>query len=181
MNPFAMQWLQTRDPTLLTYLSSRSGSLSKFFGILREKPPFVFLTAEEKIGLCAPPPPGGYSWEFLVGVCCPVFQILSQFQTKNCHFPHPFSDLASKIQTRLQTWYLKNYAIISYDPLRLPIFLFFSYSFGIETLNTFIHSRSSLKNHTRFRTKMGKMYTRFQTKTTQNPYPLRWHIPIWLI
>ena len=38
--------------------------------------------------------PGGYSWEFLVEVCHPVPQILILFQTKKCHFPHPFSDLA---------------------------------------------------------------------------------------
>ena len=31
---------------------------------------------------------------------------------------------------------------------------------------------SSLKNHTRFQTKMGKVYSRFQTKTTQKP--TRW-------
>ena len=42
------------------------------------------------------------------------------------------------------------------------IFLYLSYSFGIETINTFIHSRSSLENHTRFQTKMGKVYSRFQ-------------------
>ena len=47
---------------------------------------------------------GGYSSEFLVGVCRPVPQILTQFQTKICHFPHPFSDLASKIHTRFQTF-----------------------------------------------------------------------------
>jgi len=29
--------------------------------------------------------------------------IQTQFQTKKCHFPHPFSDLASKIHTRFQT------------------------------------------------------------------------------
>ena len=32
--------------------------------------------------------PGGYSWEFLVGVCRPVPQILTLFQTKKSHFPH---------------------------------------------------------------------------------------------
>ena len=37
----------------------------------------------------------------------------------------------------------------SSNPFRIRIFLFLSYSFGIETINTFIHSRSSLKNHTR--------------------------------
>ena len=39
--------------------------------------------------------PGGYSSEFSVGVCRPVPQILTQFQTKTYHFPHPFSDLSS--------------------------------------------------------------------------------------
>ena len=35
----------------------------------------------------------------------------------------------------------------------------------------FIHCRSSLENHTRFQTKMGKFYTRFQTETAQNSIP----------
>ena len=30
-------------------------------------------------------------------------------------------------------------------------------------------------------TKMGKVYTRFQAKTAQKPYPMGRHIPIWLI
>ena len=55
---------------------------------------------------------------------------------------------------------------------KFAYFSFFPYSFGIETINTFIHSRSSLENHTRFQTKMGKVYTRFQTKTAQKPYPM---------
>ena len=36
--------------------------------------------------------PGGFSWEFLDGVCHLVLQILTQFQAKKCNFPHPFSD-----------------------------------------------------------------------------------------
>ena len=49
--------------------------------------------------------PGGYSSEFVVGVCRPILQILTLFQTKTCHFPYPFSDqLASKIHSRFQTW-----------------------------------------------------------------------------
>ena len=39
---------------------------------------------------------GGYSWEFLVGMCHPVLQILTLSQTKKCHFSHLFSDMASK-------------------------------------------------------------------------------------
>ena len=54
----------------------------------------------------------------------------------------------------------------------------FSYSFGIETTNTFIHSRSFLENHTRFQTKMGKVYIFFRTETAQKPYPLGRHMPI---
>ena len=60
-------------------------------------------------------------------------------------------------------------------------FLFRSYSFGIETINTFICFRSSLERVNQFQTKMGKVYSRFQTKKVQKPYPLGWHIPIWLL
>jgi len=35
---------------------------------------------------------GEYPWEFLVGVCHPFLQILTLFQTKKCHCPHPFLD-----------------------------------------------------------------------------------------
>ena len=52
------------------------------------------------------------------------------------------------------------------------MFLFLFYSFGIETINTFIHSRSCLENHARLQTKMGKVYTCFQSKTAQKPYAL---------
>ena len=56
---------------------------------------------------------GWYSWEFLVGACRPVLQILTPFQTKMCNFLHPFSDLASKIHTRFQTCHIRNYGIIT--------------------------------------------------------------------
>ena len=47
-------------------------------------------------------------------------------------------------------------------------------SFGIETIliRSYTPLRSSLKNHTRFQTKMDKVNTRFQTKTAQKPYPM---------
>ena len=40
----------------------------------------------------------------LGGMCGPVLQILTLFHTKRCHFPHPFSDLTSKVHTSFQTW-----------------------------------------------------------------------------
>ena len=48
--------------------------------------------------------PRGYPWEFLVGLCRPVLQILALFTAKKCHLQHPFSDQTSKIHTRFQTW-----------------------------------------------------------------------------
>ena len=48
-------------------------------------------------------------------------------------------------------------------PIR--IFLFLSYIFGIEAVNTFTRCRSSPENHTRFQTEMdkAKVCTRLQT------------------
>ena len=83
-----------------------------------------------------------------MGVCHPVLQILTLLQTKNAIF--------HTIHTRFLTLSLgRNYVIITYiraqtkhfsNAFRIRIFAFLSYSFGIDTINTFIHSRSSLKN-----------------------------------
>ena len=61
------------------------------------------------------------------------------------------------------------------NPFRFRIFLFLSYSFGIDTINTFVHYRGSLEKHTRFQTKMTNVYSRFQSKT--------WHktLPLWAV
>ena len=59
----------------------------------------------------------------------------------------------------------------SSNPFRIRIFFFLSYSFGIETIKTFIQSRSSLKNRTRFQTKMGKVYTRFSDQNRTKTLP----------
>ena len=125
-------------------------------------------------------------------MCRPVLQILTRFQTKKCTYPHPFSGQISKIHTRFQTWPLeRNYDISTYiierkqkdssNPFRICMFLFLSHSFGIETTNTFIRGWDSLENHTRLQTKMGKVYTRLQTKRAQKPYLTGRHIPIWVI
>ena len=58
----------------------------------------------------------------------------------------------------------------SSNPFRIRILLFLSYSFAIETMNKFIHSRNSLKNYIRFQTKMGKVYTR-SDQNGQSVYP----------
>ena len=115
-------------------------------------------------------PPGVYSWEFMVGVCRPVPQILqTQFPTKKCNFPHPFSDLAfgqklcyHMVAVREQT---ENYS----NAFQIHIFLFFSYSFGIETINTFIHSVVPSKTIPNSRPKWAKCVPIFRPKRHKNP------------
>ena len=71
---------------------------------------------------------------------------------------------------------LKGKQKISSNSFRIRIFLFFSYSFGTRN-SKYLHTlRSSLENHIRFQTRMGKVSTRFQTKTAQKPYPMGRHI-----
>ena len=69
------------------------------------------------------------------------------------------------------------------SPNAYPIrkFLLRSYSFGVETINKFIHPRSSIEDHTRFQIKMGKEYTRFQTRKDKRPYTFGRYTSIWLI
>ena len=67
------------------------------------------------------------------------------------------------------------------SPFLIRMLLFLSDPFGIETISTFIHFRSFLKNHTRFQTNMSKIYTLFRPKRHKNNFPLGRHIPIWLI
>ena len=49
-------------------------------------------------------------------------------------------------------------------------FFFFLTHFEIEAINKFVHSHSSLENHTRFQTKMSKVYTPFKTKTVHGEW-----------
>ena len=64
-------------------------------------------------------------------------------------------------------------------------FEYFSFStIHLELKDTFVYnlcSHGSLESHTLFKTIMVKIYTSFQIKTAQKPYPLGWHIPIWFI
>ena len=108
----------------------------------------------------------GTSWEFLVGVCRLVLRILTLFEPKKCHFPHPFSDLASKnsypfsdlevVTKRNKRVYIdRNYVIFA--EIRTPTKRFLSF--------LFIYC-SSLVNHTRFQTECIPV---FRPKRRQNP------------
>ena len=61
--------------------------------------------SQRRASLTYPPsrtfvPDRGVLLGILRGLCRPVLEILTLLQTKKCHFPHPFSDLASKTHTR---------------------------------------------------------------------------------
>jgi len=87
--------------------------------------------------------PGGgeYSWEFLVGLCRLVIRILTLFQTKKCHFPHPFLDLEVVTKHNICVYLDRNY--VTTAEFRMPtkgfLSFFLSFSFIIEITNTFIH------------------------------------------
>ena len=101
----------------------------------------------------------------LLGILGGGIQILTQFQTKNRNFRYPFSDLALRQKLIMSLLRLERKQTNSSKPFRIRIFLFLSYSFGTETINTLtIQSRSSLRKP-RFQTKPGKVFTHFQTKT----------------
>ena len=131
--------------------------------------------------ICGVPPPGVQ----------PGSQNPDPILDQKCHFSHWFSDLVVVTKRNITCLHKPEIVIIAEIKTATKRFLkihfelhFLSYSFGIETTNTLIHKRGSSVNYTRFQTKMGNIYTYFQTKTAQNPYPfipLRWHIPIWLI
>ena len=65
-------------------------------------------------GMLMPEGEGGLPWDFLVGVYSPVLEIMTLFLTEKCHFPHPFSDLASKIHTLFQIWRWSQNATLHY-------------------------------------------------------------------
>ena len=70
----------------------------------------------------------------------------------------------------------------SSNPFRIRIFLLLSYSFRIETINTFIYSHSSLENHIPIPDqKWTKCIPVFRPKRRKKPYPMGRHIPMWLI
>ena len=104
----------------------------------------------------------GVPLEILGGGIPPCSLNPDPISDQKCHFPYPFADLA--FRQKLCHHYKK---INSSNPFHIRTFLFLSYSFTLPPPP----NPSSLENHTRFQTKMGKIYTRFRTKKAQKPYP----------
>ena len=104
----------------------------------------------------ATPRGGGDSWEFLVGVCRPVLQILTLFQTKICHYSQPFSDLAPKklCHHRQRKRFLSSLFIWNWNDM-------------------FIHSRISLETHTRIPDQNGQSLYPFSDQKWRKSPTLR--------
>ena len=122
----------------------------------------------------------GNSWS---GCAARFFKPWPDFRHKKCNFQHPRVFRPGLAEIMLSLLRLdrkqKNYS----NPFRIRIFLFPSYSFGIETINTFIHAVVPSKTIPASRPKCRAkcINTRFQTKTAQKPYPMGRHILVWLI
>ena len=116
-----------------------------FCSILKKKQELTIRLYRTTICSSLTPPGGGGTlgnswWERATWLS----KSLPYFRPQKCHFPHLLSDQTSETHTRFQTWPFK---CISNSHISLSFILI-----GIETINTFIHSRSSLENHTRFQT-----------------------------
>ena len=128
---------------------------------------------------------GGYSWEFLVG--CATWFFKSDFRPKNVIFHTRFQtrtikfipifrpSLKAEIMLSLLRLECKQKKI--FKPI-LNSHTTLSFLLIWEWNHKYFHTLCSfLENHTRFQTKMSKVYTCFQTKTAQKPYPMGRHIP----
>ena len=113
--------------------------------------------------------PGGYSREFLVGVCRPAQsgKILTLFQTYIL-FSTPVFRLKSISVFRPGVG--RNKVFIFRLELKQKDFLslFFSLKRQIRLYQEPIYSRSFLENYDLFQSKMGKIYTLFQSEIAQN-------------
>ena len=111
-------------------------------------------------------------------VCCLALQILTLFQTKKCHFSHPFRALASKIHTRFQTSLTKSWGQPVASLLRNKDFLkstsnshiSLSFLFICNWHDTYVHTVSvvSLKTITNSRPKWAKSIPIFRPKWCKN-------------
>ena len=141
----------------------------------------MFFTTTQAVKNASPDPNpaggGGGILGILCGVCRPILQTLTLFQTKIVIFP--FSDFRPEIMSSLLRLERKQKDFLK-SIFEFALSLFRSYSFGVEKPNMFIHSHSSLENYTRFQTKMGTASTCFRTETAQGPNLLGLHILIWL-
>ena len=89
-----------------------------------------------------------------------VLQILALFQTKKCHFAQQFSDLAPCFHRQKLCHHQSNAFKRTFSHITLSFPLIWDkgeWALSCLGMKGQIRSRSSLKNHPRFQTKMGKV------------------------
>ena len=126
---------------------------------------------------------GAYSWDFLVGCATWFFKSWPDFRPKNVIFHTHFQTRTIKSipifrpglypeimlsLIRLECKPKKN----SSNPTGIRILFFLSYSFGIETISTFIHSLVPSKTIPDSKPKWAKCIPVFRPKQRKNP--ARW-------
>ena len=118
-----------------------------------------------------------YLWGVLIGILVVAPSSLNPDPTsdQNCHFDTRFQTRPLKsilffrpcLYAEIMSWLLRSEhkQKIYSNTFRIRIFLFLSFSFGIDTINTFIRSRCSLENHTR---SQRKIFPFFRLKRSRN-------------
>ena len=125
---------------------------------------------------------GGCSYEFLVGCDARFSKKPGPISDQKMSFPHPFSDLEEVTERNIHVYIDRNYNIITQIRAPTNSHIMGLFPINLEPIEKYVYTPPQLpENHTRFQTKMGKVYTSFQTKTAQKPYSLGRHTPIWLI
>ena len=118
------------------------------------------------------PPPS----PLLVRVCCPIIHILTLFQTKKCHFSHPFLrpgllEIMSSL-FRLELNSNKKHFLKSISTFHRSLLFLLIWNWDNKFAHT-LWSHSSLGNHTWFQTKMSKAYSNlFLDQNSPKPLPL---------
>ena len=112
---------------------------------------------------------GGYSWEFLLGVPPGYPNPDPTLSQKMSFFTPVFRHSLLEIMWSLLRLEQQQKRLLKIH-FEFAYFSFFLTHFGIEAINKFVHSHSSLENHTRFQTKMSKVYTPFKTKTVHGEW-----------
>ena len=112
---------------------------------------------------------GGCSWEFLLGGCRSVLQILTLFRTKKCHSSHPFSDLASNKLFHHYLDYNKNKKdfLKSISNSHISLFFYLIWNWNNEYVYTFLRVPS--RTVPDFRPKWAKSIPTFRPKRPKNP------------
>ena len=123
---------------------------------------------------------GGTPWNYWWGCAAQFSKSRPHFGPKNVIFHSRFQTWPLRIVSSLLRLEEEQKRFLKYHS-QFVYFFFFLPHLELKRWIRSYTTTSSLENHTWFHTQMGKVFTRFQTKRVQKPYPLGRHIHIWLL